>query len=110
MIDPEEIHANLRARADKWADCDAAYQLLEDVTKTVLAECEIDAKVDEANTTQAALERAGRVAGKYRDHLSALAASRRAANRAKVSYETYKAYVELLRTKAANERAEMNLR
>lgn len=109
-MDPEEIYTNLRARGDKWADCDAAYKALDDVTKTVLAECEIDARKTDSNSTQAALERAGRTAGKYREHLVALADARRNSNRARVSYDTYQVYVELLRTKAANERAEMNLR
>lgn len=109
-LDPEVLYANLRARGDKWADADAAYKALDDVTKTVLAECELEAKADETNTTQAAIERAGRVAAKYRNHLSALSDARRQANRAKVSYETYQAYIELLRTKSANERAEANLR
>lgn len=108
-LDPEELYHNLRARGDKWADADAAYKALDDVTKTVLAECEIEAR-NEANTTQAAIERHGRTAAKYREHLAALGEARKAANRARVSYDTYQAYVELLRTKAANERAEMNLR
>lgn len=111
MLEPEELYHNLRARGDKWADADAAYQALDDTTKTVLAECEIAAKADEASSiTQAAIERAGRVAAIYRNHLAALAEARKKANRAKVSYDTYKAYIELLRTKSANERAEANLR
>ena len=109
-LDPEEIYANLRARGDKWADCDAAYKALDDVTKTVLAECEIDARKDETNATQAALERAGRTAPKYREHLAALGEARRSSNRARVSYDTYQVFVELMRSKAATDRAEMNLR
>ena len=110
MLDPEELYAELRSRGDAWADADAAYKALDDVTKTVLAECEIEARKDEANTTQAAIERAGRVAQAYRDHLMALGQARKAANRARVSYDTYGVYVELIRSKAATDRAEMNLR
>ncbi len=109
-LDPEELYTNLRARGDKWADADAAYQAFDDVTKTVLAECEIEARKDETTTTQAAIERAGRVAQKYCEHLTALGDARKKANRARVSFDTYKAYIELLRTKSANERAEANLR
>jgi hypothetical protein len=110
MIDPEEIYANLRARGDKWADADAAYKALDDVTKTVLAECEIEARKDPECSTQAAIERHGRVHQVFRSHIAKVGEARKAANRARVSYDTYQAYVELLRTKAANERAEMNLR
>lgn len=110
MIDADALYDQLRAFGERHADADAAYKLLDDVTKTVLAECEIEARKDEANTTQAAIERAGRVAAKYREHLAALGEARKAANRARVNYDTYQAYVELLRTKAANERAEMSLR
>lgn len=110
MLDPEELYARLRAFGEKHADADAAYKLLDDVTKTVLAECEIEARKDEGNTTQAALERAGRTHPQYREHLAALGRARKAANRARVSYDTYQAYIELLRTQSANERAEANLR
>lgn len=109
MLDPEELYAELRSRGDTWADTDAAYKALDDTTKTILAECELEAK-DEETTTQAALERAGRTAKVFRDHLAALALARKAANRAKVSYDTWQVYVELIRSKAATDRAEMNLR
>lgn len=109
-LDPEELYARLRALGEKWADADAAYRALDDVTKTVLAECEIEARKDPDNTTQAAIERAGRCARAYRDHLAAVADARRAANRCKVNYDTYQAFIELLRSKAANDRAEAQLR
>ena len=110
-LDPEELYARHRALGEKWADADAAYRLLDDTAKTVLAECEIEARNEgPTGTTQAAIERAGRVAAKYREHLEALAKSRREANRAKVNYDCYDTYIEMLRTKSANERAEANLR
>jgi hypothetical protein len=109
-LEPEALYARLRGLGEKWADADAAYRLLDDVTKTVLAECELEAKSDETNTTQAAIERAGRVAPKYRAHLAALGDARKAANRAKVNLDAYHAYIELARSKAANDRAEANLR
>lgn len=110
MIDPEALYAELRSRGDRWADTDAAHRALDDVTKTVLAECELEARKDETVKTEAAAERAGLIAPKYREHLAALGDARKAANRARVSYKTYEAYIELLRTKSANERAEANLR
>lgn len=111
MLDPEALYDQLRAFGEAWADADAAYRALDDVTKTVLAECEIEARSKEdTGGTQAAIERAGRCSGKYRVHLRALADARKAANRARVNFETYQAYIELIRSKAANDRAEANLR
>lgn len=110
MIEPEVLYDQLRAMGEAWADADSAYRLLDDTTKTVLAECEIEAKADTENTTQAALERAGRVANKYREHLRALGEARRVANRARVNFDALQAYIELMRSKAAYERAEMTLR
>lgn len=110
-LEPEELYEALRAFGERWADADAAYRALDDVTKTVLAECEVEARNEgPTGTTQAAIERAGRTAAKYREHLLVLGDARKAANRAKVNYDCYEAYIELLRTKSANERAEANLR
>jgi len=109
QLDAEELYHELRRRGDRWADANSAYQALDDVTKSVLAECEIEAR-NEDTTTQAAIERAGRVSPKYRQHLAALGEARRDANKARVSYDVYQAYIELMRSKAANERAEANLR
>lgn len=109
-FDPDKIAHELSKRGHAWADADAAYRALDDVTKTILAECEVEAQKDADNATQAAIERAGRVGAKYRGHLSALGEARKAANRAKVNYETYQVWIELKRSENATRRAEMGLR
>jgi hypothetical protein len=107
-FDPDKIAEELSKRGHAWADTDAAWRALDEVTKTVLAECEIEAKQD--NATQAAIERAGRVAGRYREHLGALAEARRLANRARVNYDTFQVWIALKRTEQATIRTQMELR
>lgn len=109
-FDPDKIAHELSKRGHAWADADAAYRALDDVTKTVLAECEVEARKDPENTTQAAIERGGRVAELYRQHLLVLSEARKTANRARVNYETYQVWIELKRSENATRRAEMGVR
>ena len=105
-IDANKIAQELSRRGMEWADTDAAFRALDDVTKSVLSEA--IAALNQ-NESMAAKETAARRSQKYMDHLIALSDARRAANRAKVNYDTYKVYMELLRTNAATERAQMQL-
>jgi hypothetical protein len=106
IIDAHEIAAELSKRGLAWADTDAAFRALDDVTKTVLSEC--IAALNRSDS-MASKEVDARNSQRYKDHLIALAGARRAANRAKVNYDTYKVYMELLRTNAATDRAQMQL-
>ena len=107
-IDPDTIAHVLSERGLDHADKDAAYRALDDLTKTVLAESMIDYAASEKSS--AGREMRALASRVYKDHLAALAAARRAANRARVSFETYRAWVELKRTVAATDRALLNLR
>ncbi len=107
-FDPEKIAIELAQRGEDWADTDSAYRALDETTKTVLAEVTLDYL--ETAKSVAESETRARASQKYREHLACLSAARREANRARVKLDTYKAYVELLRTQSANRRAEMNLR
>lgn len=108
MFDPDKIAAEHRKRGDEWADTDAAYRALDEASKSILAEIKGDYLGSCKSATEA--ETRALASNRYKDHLAALAEARRAANRARVAYDTYKAWLELKRTQAANTRAEMNLR
>lgn len=105
-FDPDRIAQELSERGMAWADADAAYRALDDVTKSVLSECCIDS----GEKSSAAQETVARTADKFRRHLSALADARRAANRARARLDTYRAWIELKRSEQATQRAEMQIR
>jgi hypothetical protein len=106
LSDINEIHDKLVSAGDDWADKDAAATLLEETKKTVLAQLKTMSKAgsDAARETEALASEG------YQDHVRSMVDARKAANRAKVAYESRKTWVELWRTKAANERAEMTMR
>lgn len=106
-LDPEALCHELEKRGLDWADKDAAYHALDDLTKTILSECIADLN---EHKSAAADEVEARRSQKFREHLAALNNARRAANRAKVNYSMWQAYMELLRTQEATKRAEINLR
>lgn len=106
IIESARIAEELSKRGLVWADADAAFRALDDTTKTVLSEA--IAALNQ-NDSMAAKETTARRSTLYVDHLVALAAARKAANRAKVNLDVYKVYLELERTNAATERAQMAL-
>ncbi len=105
IIDATKIALELRARGDAWADTDAAYRALEDTEKTVLAEQFLSAEGSVAQR-----EACARVSTLFREHLTAKAEARKAANRAKVAFDVFKVFIELQRTNASSQRALVELR
>ena len=105
-FDPDKIAEELSRRGLAWADSDAAYKALDEATKSVLAECMADA----GDVSVAKAEMQGRGHGAYRAHLEAVDKARRAANRARVNYDTFQVWIELKRTEQATKRAEMGMR
>ncbi len=106
LLDANKTAEELSQRGLAWADADAAFRALDDVTKTVLSEAIAALNRDDS---MAAKETDARRSMLYKDHLIALAAARRTANRAKVNLEVYRCWIEMKRTNAATERAQMNL-
>lgn len=105
-IDPDKIAHELSERGLDWADKDAAYRALDELTKTVLAEIKLafDDKSDAAREMKALASKA------YREHLASVSAARGEANRAKAKLKTYETWIELKRSIMATERAQMELR
>lgn len=105
-MNPEEIHERLRIAGEEWADLDAAAGILEETKKTVLAELSLQAK----GTTATAKEMEALASPAYRLHLANMVTARKAANKAKVRYETGKTWAELKRTQESTRRAEASIR
>ncbi|MDA7663807.1 hypothetical protein N8569_00735 [bacterium] len=108
-FDAEHVAHELSERGLEWADRHAAAQALEEAQKSVLSEvaCDYRQSGTKSQTEAESLARANR---KYRDFVVTMVEARRMANRARVRFDTYKTWIELMRTKAATERAQMQLR
>ncbi len=102
----DQIAAELSKRGYEYADKEAAASVFEESLKSVLAEIMADWPED----SNAGAETKARRDPRYRAHITAMVEARRLANRAKVSYETMKAYEGLYRTRESTKRAEMQIR
>ena len=108
-LDPDTIYNTIVQFGEGWADKKAAFEFLDDMTKTVLADLATDIKSahkcsnTEAETRAYAQER-------YKAHLTSLATARREWLQAEVKYKSAQLLAELRRTEESTRRAEMNLR
>ena len=105
-LTPEKIAEELLKRGHDYADKEAAASVLEETKHTVLAECMADWPED----SNAGAETKARRDPRYKNHINNMVEARRQANRAKVAYETMKAYEGLYRTRESTKRAEMQIR
>lgn len=107
-VSPDEVWERLRLAGDEWADLNYAAQLLEETKKSVLAQ--ITSRFMAGGASKAAAEVEALAHDDYLEHLRSMVAARRDANKARVTYDTGKVWAEQSRTKAATDRAQMNLR
>lgn len=104
-MDSDQIHDRLVAAGEDWADKDAAASLLEETKKSVLAEL-----MNKAEGSMAARESSALASTTYKLHVVDMVTARKESNRAKVKYDSAKAWCELVRTQEATRRAEMGMR
>ena len=108
-LDAEAIYRKVQEAGESWADLKATYEMLDDLTKTVLADLSTDIKTGhkcnnaEAETRAYAHER-------YKEHLSRLATARREWLRSEVRYKSAVMLADLRRSEESTERAKMTLR
>lgn len=107
-FDPDRIRERLVEVGDKWADAKAAYEALDDLTKTVLA----DVQTNHAPhcKTKAEAEMMALRDATYKQHLADKSAARRAWLLAEVRWKTGLMWAELRRSKESTIREEMRLR
>ena len=106
LLDADRMATELGKRGQDWADKDAAFRALDEASKSILSQAMLAAD-DGPVTIKEAKARASVL---YKDHLRDLDAARQAANKARVSYDVYRVYVDLVRTNAAGQRALVDIR
>lgn len=108
MIDHDKITQRLVQAGEAWAEAEAAAQLLEETRKPLKGN--IMSELLASGKAVTAAESLAYADTRYVDHVKQMVQARHAANKAKVRYDSGKVFTELLRTKEATKRAEMNLK
>ena len=106
--DPAKLVERLVQAGEEWADKNAAAELLEETKSTLLATLAV-AHI-EIGDSAAKAELRAKSSAAYADHLKDMVEARRQANRARVRYDSGRVFGDHIRTKAATERAQMEMR
>ena len=107
-LDPNRISDDVIAAGEEWADRESAARHLEEVKASVRAE--LACKWMEEGDSATKADTKALASSAYRDHLVAMVEARRKANLARVIYDGARLRAEMIRTKEATLRSEMNLR
>lgn len=105
-LDPERAYLALTQAGEEWADAEAAAQLLEETRKTVLAQEMTKAE----SASIAGKEMLALASDAYREFVAGMVKARKAANKARVRYDSAKVLCELRRSEESSRRAEMGMR
>lgn len=105
-LDPDRIYEALVAAGEEWADAEAAAQLLEETRKTVHAE---EMRKSSASSI-AGKEMEAYASEVYKRFVEGMVTARKAANKARVRYDSAKVLSELRRSQESSRRAEMGMR
>lgn len=106
-FNPDLIYQEVTSAGLDWADKKAAYEALDDSTKSVLADIQsgyLDGKTSKAEAEIRALSSRA-----YRDHLADVSKARKAWLLAQVRYDGVKMLAEMRRSQESTRRAEMRL-
>ena len=106
-LDADRIFHKLTEAGHTWADREAAADLLEETKKVILAELTLQQLKGASSRAEA--EQQALALPAYREHVVAMNAARRSANRARVDYDSLKSLMELRRSQEATRRAEIQL-
>ena len=107
MKAPQDIFKALLESGNEMAEQQYNYRLLDDATKSILAQLTLEAKEAEGVNSQAEAQSIALCSSTYRDHLTSCAEASRMAERAKIRYYSTKSYADHCRTAEASERAAM---
>jgi hypothetical protein len=103
---PDEIFTKMVDAGNDWADLNAAAEAMEEQLKSVKAQL----MVSSVHTTAAGKEMEALADESYREYVRNMTNARKLANRARVKFDSIKAWIELYRSAEASRRAEMTLR
>lgn len=105
-FDPDKAFDALLKAGEAWADAEAAAELLEETKKSVLAKL-----MNECGHASIAGKEMNALADpEYKKHIEGMVQARRAANKARVRYDSAKILSELRRSQESTRRAEMQIR
>lgn len=105
-FDADKTYDALIRAGEAWADADAAASLLEETKKSLLAQLMQEAD----STSNAGKEMLALAHPDYRKHVDGMVSARKAANKARVRYDSAKVLAEMRRSEESTRRAEMTLR
>ncbi len=105
-FDPDIAYNTLIAAGETWADAQAAADLLEETRKSVLAKLMVESDA----TSAAAKEMYALADPTYKSFVDGMVQARKAANKARVRYDSAKVLAELRRSQESTRRAEMSMR
>ena len=109
MLNGDEIYRQVIDCGIDWADKKAAYETLDDITKTVLSDI-ISNYLPPTCPTKSEAEIRALASREYKEHLSSKAAARREWLVSEVKYKGAVMLAELRRTEESTKRAEMGMR
>ena len=107
MLDPDKIYHEVSTAGEDWADRKAAFEALDDVTKSVLAD--ITGRFMDGKISRTEAERYALASQDYRQHLASVSKARSEWLRAQVKYDSLKLLADLRRSQESTRRAEMSL-
>ena len=108
MLNPDEIYREVLACGEDWADKKAAYEALDDNTKSVLASITANF-LDSGKMTKSEAEMRALASGDHKNYLASVSAARKEWLRAQVKYDSLKMLADLRRSEESTRRQEMRL-
>jgi hypothetical protein len=107
-FNPDHIYRDVMAAGEDWADKKAAYEALDDNTKSVLADV-VTSFMDGGKMSKAEAQTRAEASGDFKNHNAAKSTARRAWLMAQVKYDSVKMLAEMRRSQESTRRAEMRL-
>ena len=108
MLNSDEIYKTVLTAGEEWADKKAAYETLDDCSKSVLADLTTD-YLPPACASKSEAETRALASKQYKEHLASKSAARRAWLVAEVRYKGLVMLAELRRSEESTRRQEMKL-
>lgn len=108
IFDPYNLAEQLLKHGSDWADKNAAADLLEETRKTLRSQISMKYLPDVGSVAKA--EMLAESTQEYIDHIKSMVEARKNSNRARVQYDTDKAFVDLVRSAESSRRQEMQIR
>lgn len=105
-MDAEQIYREITVAGEAWADAEAAASLLEETRKSMLSKLMTEC----AAPSVGAKEMYALADPQYKTFVEGMVKARKAANKARVRYDSARILADLRRSEESTRRAEMTMR